>query len=136
MPGGFNVDEKAQGAAWMESLYFSGITLTTLGYGDLTPHSPGLRLVALGEASTGFVFISLAVTYLLNVTNALESKRIVALSIYDDALRGTDAAAFLTFHSRRGRFVGLETLFGEKARSAGDAGEPRREANHSLLPSR
>ena len=116
MPGGFNVEEKARGSTWIESLYFSGITLTTLGYGDLTPRGTVLRLIALGEASTGFVFISLAVTYLLNVTNALDRKRIVALSIYDGSLRATDAAAFLKLHFRRGRFLGLETLFVETAR--------------------
>ena len=33
MTTSFNVDEKAKTPAWAEAFYFSGITLTTLGYG-------------------------------------------------------------------------------------------------------
>jgi hypothetical protein len=32
LPESFNVDEKAKGPRWIEAIYFSGITLTTLGY--------------------------------------------------------------------------------------------------------
>ena len=39
-----------------------------------------MRLLALSEALTGFGFISLAVTYLVSLTAALERKRSVALS--------------------------------------------------------
>jgi Ion channel len=39
LPAGFNVDEKAQSAQGIEALYFSGITFTTLGYGDIAPRS-------------------------------------------------------------------------------------------------
>lgn len=116
MPGSFNVDEKARSPRWIEALYFSGITLTTLGYGDIAPRSTAMRLVALSECSAGFAFISLAVTYLLTVTNALERKRTVALSFYHQAERGADAAGFLSHHFRRGEFQGLETVFSTAAR--------------------
>ena len=116
MPGSFNVDEKARTPAWIEAIYFSGITLTTLGYGDIAPRSTAMRLVALSEASAGFAFISLAVTYLLTVTNALERKRTVALSFYHQAEQGADAAGFLVHHFRRGEFQGLESIFANAAR--------------------
>ncbi len=116
MPASFNVNEEARTPPWIEALYFSGTTLTTLGYGDLAPRTTGMRLVALSEATTGFVSISLAVTYLLTVTNALERKRAVALSFYHQAGEGADAAGFLVHHFRRGEFRGLETLFASAAR--------------------
>ena len=116
MPAAFNVDEKARTPPWIEAIYFSGITLTTLGYGDIAPRSTAMRLVALSEASAGFAFVSLAVTYLLTVTNALERKRTVALSFYHQAEQGADAAGFLTHHFRRGRFQGLAAVFSAAAR--------------------
>jgi hypothetical protein len=71
LPTDFNVQEKAQSSRGIEALYFSGITFTTLGYGDIAPHSGPMRLLALSEALTGFGFISLAVTYLVSRTAAL-----------------------------------------------------------------
>lgn len=116
MPGSFNVSMEAKTPPWIESLYFSGTTLTTLGYGDIAPRTTAMRLVALSEASAGFALISLAVTYLLTVTNALERKRAVALSFYHQAEQGADAAGFLTHHFRRGEFQGLEPVFASAAR--------------------
>ena len=116
MPQSFNVDEKARSPTWIEAFYFSGITLTTLGYGDIAPRTTAMRLTALSEASAGFTFVSLAVTYLLTVTNALERKRTVALSFYHQAEQGADAAGFLIHHFRRGEFQGLEGIFATAAR--------------------
>ena len=116
MPASFNVNENARTPAWIEALYLSGATLTTLGYGDIAPRTTAMRLVALSEVSAGFAFISLAVTYLLTVTNALERKRAVALSFYHQAEQGADAAGFLTHHFRRGAFHGLDTVFADAAR--------------------
>jgi hypothetical protein len=47
--------------------------------------STPIRLLALSEALTGFGFISLAVTYLVSLTAALERKRAVALFFYHQA---------------------------------------------------
>jgi hypothetical protein len=116
LPAGFNVQEKAQSARGIEALYFSGITFTTLGYGDIAPHSASMRLLALSEALTGFGFISLAVTYLVSLTAALERKRAVALSFYHQARQGADVAGLLIHHFVDGRFVGLESIFADAAR--------------------
>ncbi len=116
MPGSFNVDEKARSPRWIEAFYFSGITLTTLGYGDISPRTTPMRLLALSEATVGFVAISLAVTYLLTVTGALERKRAVALSFYHQADEGADAAGFLAHHFVNGKFYSLDTVFANAAR--------------------
>src|ERR1700722_2167778 len=116
LPSGFNVQEKAQSARGIEALYFSGITFTTLGYGDIAPRSAPMRLLALSEALTGFGFISLAVTYLVSLTAALERKRAVALSFYHQARQGADVAGILVHHFVGGRFVGLGSVFADAAR--------------------
>lgn len=111
MPAEFSVDEKAVSPAWIEALYFSGITLTTVGYGDIAPLTLRMRLIALTESASGFVLISLGVTYLVTVYGALERKRAVALSFYHRADEGADAAALITHHFVEDRFIGLsETL--------------------------
>jgi hypothetical protein len=47
-----------------ESLYLSGTTFTTLGYGDVTPAVPATRALAVAEAATGFGFFAVVVGYL------------------------------------------------------------------------
>ena len=116
LPADFNVQEKAQSSRSIEALYFSGITFTTLGYGDIAPRSTPMRLLALSEALTGFGFISLAVTYFVSLTAALERKRAVALSFYHQARQGADVAGLLINHFVGGRFVGLESIFAGAAR--------------------
>lgn len=44
----------------LDALYFSGMTITTTGYGDFVPNQIGARLAAVYEALIGVVFIALA----------------------------------------------------------------------------
>jgi hypothetical protein len=109
MPAQFVVEPEAASHPWIESVYFSGITLTTVGYGDIAPHTSFMRLVALVESASGFALISLTVTYLITVYGALERKRAVALSFYHQAEGGADVAGFIAHHFVEGRFYGLDT---------------------------
>ncbi|HEV2763650.1 MAG TPA: potassium channel family protein [Pyrinomonadaceae bacterium] len=109
MPSQFVLDDAlARNAGFAEALYFSGITLTTVGYGDIVPGTTPVRFIALFEAANGFALISLAVTYLITVYGALEHKRAVALSFYHQAEEGANVAGFIAHHFVAGRFVGLE----------------------------
>lgn len=90
-----------------DALYFSGVTLTTIGYGDIIPQSRSMRLLAVCEAATGVALISLAITYLITVYGALQRKRIVALSFYHQAREGANVAGFIEHHFVAGRFRGL-----------------------------
>ena len=42
---------------WMTTIYFSFVTLTTLGYGDIVPTSAAARLVALAEVIIGYMML-------------------------------------------------------------------------------
>jgi hypothetical protein len=116
MPENFTVQTFADASGWIESFYFSGITLTTLGYGDIAPHSALMRTTALVESASGLALISLSITYLITVYSALERKRAVALSFYHQAEEGANVAGFITHHFVGGKFYGLEAVLRQAAR--------------------
>ncbi len=123
MPAEFIVEPEAVSASWIESLYFSGVTLTTLGYGDITPRMLFVRFFALVEGASGFALISLAVTYLITVYSALERKRAIALSFYHQADGGADVAGFIVHHFFAGRFHGFEAVLRDAARDINELQE-------------
>jgi len=63
-PGAFNFPpgEHAELADWN---YFSFITLTTVGYGDITPVHPIVRTLAVAEALTGQLFLAVMIARLV-----------------------------------------------------------------------
>ena len=107
VPGGFTFGVEQNERGWADAVYFSGVTLTTVGYGDVMPRTTPLRFLALFEAASGLIVIALAVTYILTVYAALERKRAIAVSLYHQAGRGADVAGFIAHHFVEGRFYGL-----------------------------
>ncbi len=59
----------AFGAAptFTDFLYFSFVTLATLGYGDIAPVHPGVRLLVVMEALLGLLFISILVARMVGL---------------------------------------------------------------------
>jgi Ion channel len=47
-----------------DSIYFSGVTFTTIGYGDLAPAGPESRVLSVVEGGTGFGFFAVVISYL------------------------------------------------------------------------
>lgn len=47
-----------------DSMYLSGTTFTTLGYGDLTPATQAAKALSIAEAATGFGFFAVVISYL------------------------------------------------------------------------
>src|SRR5690348_16333400 len=46
----YHIVEKLQ---WLDSIYFSTVTLTTVGYGDITPHTNAGKLFTIGYILCG-----------------------------------------------------------------------------------
>ncbi|HEX8369802.1 MAG TPA: potassium channel family protein [Pyrinomonadaceae bacterium] len=113
---GFQIGEAAHGSLILQAFYFSGITLTTLGYGDILPISSTMRMLALFESALGMATISISITYLLTVYSALERKRAVALKFYHQARQGADISGFISSHFARGRFHSLTESLREATR--------------------
>ncbi|HEX8638791.1 MAG TPA: potassium channel family protein [Pyrinomonadaceae bacterium] len=108
---GFKIAESPPAGALLQAFYFSGVTLLTIGYGDILPISGSTRVLALVEGACGIAVISLSITYLLTVYRALERKRALALNFYHQARQGADIPGFISNHFARGRFHSLtETL--------------------------
>ena len=84
MPDGFaysselNPDQRND---LFDSLYLSLVTIGTLGFGDIVPTSPFLRLVVPLEALFGFMLLTAAVSWVLQIYPALHRRRVLALQL-------------------------------------------------------
>ena len=55
------------GAQLTELMYYSFVTITTLGYGDLTPLKPMVRTLAYLEAILGQFYVAVLVAWLVGM---------------------------------------------------------------------
>lgn len=64
----------AHGLGMGDAIYFSFVTLATLGYGDLTPATPVMRGLAVFEAIIGQLYLAIMVARLVGLQTALQSR--------------------------------------------------------------
>jgi voltage-gated potassium channel len=64
-PNAFSVPITGDGEAFHTLIYFSYVTLTTLGYGDISPVSNIARNLAVLEAITGTLFLAVLISRLV-----------------------------------------------------------------------
>lgn len=64
-----------------DPLYLSLVTIGTLGFGDIVPTSPLLRLLVPLEALFGFMLLTAAVSWVLQIYPALHRRRVLALQL-------------------------------------------------------
>lgn len=76
-PGSFSLSAAptaTDGAAIFDYLYYSFATLTTLGYGDITPLTAEARSLAILEAVTGVLYVAVLIARLVGMYGRAESK--------------------------------------------------------------
>jgi voltage-gated potassium channel len=61
----FYVGNTARGLSFSEAIYFSIVTISTVGYGDIIPHSSLARVLASLEVICGFLLLLFGVSELL-----------------------------------------------------------------------
>jgi voltage-gated potassium channel len=66
-PGSFNVPEGQDIEASRQFVYYSFVTLTTLGYGDITPATSMARSLCILEAVIGQLYLVVQVAWLVGV---------------------------------------------------------------------
>ena len=72
-PGGafsFNTNRGAQSMNGFTGFYFSFITLSTVGYGDITPVSRAARWLAAMEAMIGLLYVAVLIARLVSLYSA------------------------------------------------------------------
>jgi hypothetical protein len=93
VPEGFRFDGNlaSSSGAFVHALNLSFVTLTTLGFGDITPHADALRLIVPLEALLGFGLLSASISWLLLIYPVLSRRRSLAYEIWllREAERGT-----------------------------------------------
>lgn len=97
VPEGFQyasgIEPGRQGAL-LDALYVSGVTLATLGLGDIVGEPAGLRFAAVFEALIGFTLLTAGITWVLSIYPALMRRRSLASRI-DVMLEGEGEQARL-----------------------------------------
>ncbi|WP_248762172.1 potassium channel family protein [Pseudarthrobacter sp. SSS035] len=88
LPEGFvyGVDVPQRGD-FAEALYISLVTLSTVGFGEIVPGHPMLRLVVALQAVTGFGLLTATVSWILQTYPALSRRRALAheLNLFREA---------------------------------------------------
>lgn len=69
----------------LDALYFSGVSLSTVGFGDLVPTQPFLRLASVVESLAGFMILTVSISYLLGVYGVLRNQSLLAAMLDDQA---------------------------------------------------
>jgi hypothetical protein len=81
LTGGFllgpGLDSSSQGG-FVDALYLSLVTLTTLGYGDITPTSGWLKLLVPLEALVGFGLLTASLSWVISLYPAFSRHRSLA----------------------------------------------------------
>jgi len=76
-PGGafaFNISEGKQSIRGFNAFYFSFVTLSTVGYGDITPVSKIARMLAAMEAMTGLLYVAVLIARLVAIYSSPKSR--------------------------------------------------------------
>jgi Ion channel len=76
-PGGafsFNTNAGRQSMHGFNAFYFSFVTLSTVGYGDITPVSKVARMLAAMEAMTGLLYVAVLIARLVALYSSPKSE--------------------------------------------------------------
>ena len=108
-----NFSEQGHALSFGSSLYLSGVTFFTLGYGDIVPITPLGRFLSVCEAGIGFGILAVVIGYVPVMYQAF-SRREVGIALLD-ARAGSppSAAELLVRHGQAGQMAELTRLLHE-----------------------
>lgn len=83
-PGVLRLPDSSGPPGWGDAMYFSGITLSTAGFGDEQPVHPLIRLIAVIESFSGVGVLSLSIAYVLEVYPVLQRQAVLAVLLNEE----------------------------------------------------
>lgn len=114
LPAGFIYGDRVpREADFLEAVYISMVTLSTVGFGEVVAGHPLLRLVSAAQAVTGFGLLTATVSWILQMYPALNRRRALAhqLNLFREA--ATPGGPFTTSPGHAAAL--LESLAGSVA---------------------
>lgn len=85
LPGGFNFDpalNPAEHAGFFDALYVSLVNLTSLGYGDISPATPLLRVLGPVETIFGLGLLTASISWLISIYGAISRRDSLAHEVH------------------------------------------------------
>ena len=96
---------------FITALYVTGTTMITLGTGTLEPHTPASRLLYVFNPVIGMSLITLTITYIVEIYNALHDRNTLALKLFLMSGKTGDAADLVAALGSGGDFsIGYSML--------------------------
>jgi len=85
LPQGFHFDpglDPAGHTGFVDALYVSLVNLTSLGYGDISPESPLMRLLGPVETMFGLGLLTASISWLTSIYNAISRRDSLAHEVH------------------------------------------------------
>lgn len=85
LPGGFNFDpalNPAEHSGFSDALYVSLVNLTSLGYGDISPATPLLRVLGPVETIFGLGLLTASISWLISIYAAISRRDSLAHEVH------------------------------------------------------
>lgn len=85
LPEGFTFDpglDPEQHSGFLDALYISLVNLTSLGYGDISPASSGLRLLGPIETMFGLGLLTASISWLISIYSAISRRDSLAHEVH------------------------------------------------------
>jgi len=89
---------------FVTALYTGGSSISIVGSSTFTPHTSGFRLFYLFNSLIGMSVVSLTLTYLMQIYNALQQRNTFGLKLYLLTSKTADAAELIAGLGRQGQF--------------------------------
>ncbi len=80
----YRTDPELGQLGFVDALYYAGSTVTVLGYGDVTPLTGALKLLAVVASATGFALFTGIVAYLIELVSGIDERNRFALRVHDE----------------------------------------------------
>ncbi len=89
-------------ANMLDAVYASGVALSTVGFGDVTPTTPIFQLLTVFESLLGFSILTLAISYVLGIYQVVSLQGELGAAIRDRVGSGDDPVVLARSYIGRG----------------------------------